>query len=72
MTVNAQQIAQSAIDAYDAYVFASVGRSFDGAKADVLALNAAEECRVAAFMSNTDGDFNYFAARHVEFTAIAA
>ena len=40
--------AESSIQAYDAYVFAAVGRSFDANKADLLAASAVHSCEVAS------------------------
>ena len=42
------QAADTAIAAYDAYVFASFGRSFDAEKADTLAAVCVVECEIAA------------------------
>lgn len=42
------QNADRSIARYDAYVFASVGRSFDAGKADTLAAVAFVDCEVAA------------------------
>jgi len=67
------QTADRAIQAYDAFIFAAVGRAFDADKADLLALYAAEDCRVAAqdrTMNQTTR--NYYRERAAEFTAICA
>jgi hypothetical protein len=42
------QAADRAIAAYDAFIFASVGRAFDADKADTLAAVAVAECEAAA------------------------
>ena len=46
--MNTYTAADKSIAAYDAYVFASVGRSFDANKADTLAAVAVVDCEVAA------------------------
>jgi len=65
------QAADKAIAAYDAFVFASVGRQFDAHKADTLAAAAALECSTAA----RDRTVNQFTRDHyrelaVQFNAI--
>jgi len=41
-------VADKAVEAYDAFVFTSVGREFNQGRADVLAWVAADECKKAA------------------------
>lgn len=73
MNATKYQAADTSIAAYDAYVFASVGRSFDANKADTLAAVAVVDCEVAA----RDRSVNqvtraYYAERAAEFRTIVA
>jgi hypothetical protein len=65
------QAADRAIQAYDAFIFAAVGRPFDADKADLLAMYAAEDCKAAAAdrtMNQTTR--NYYREQAAVFTAI--
>jgi hypothetical protein len=42
------EAADKAIQAYDAFIFSSIGRPFNSFKADMLALSALEACKEAA------------------------
>jgi hypothetical protein len=42
------QAADQAVQAYDSYVFSSVGRPFDSDRANLLAFYAVEACAAAA------------------------
>lgn len=68
---NSYQIADRAIAAYDAYVFASVGRAFDGGKADILAFDAAECCKTASRDQSINAfTRNIYREQSIEFYAI--
>lgn len=71
--INAEQAAEKAVQAYDAYVFGAVGRTFDAFKADQLAATAADLLTVAARLTTRAGCNGSFDARRAaEFRAIAA
>lgn len=70
--VQAEAAANKAVGAYDAYVFGSVGRPFDGFKADLLAADAFHACAKAARATRAAGrNGDHDAARASEFRAIA-
>lgn len=69
--MNKTQAADRSIAAYDAFVFASVGRQFDANKADALAAVAVVDCEVAARdRSINQTTRNIYAALRDEFRAI--
>jgi hypothetical protein len=71
--IAAEQAANKAVAAYDAYLFANpTSATFDDLKADLLAADAAEACAKAARLTKAAGrNGSYDAARAVEFRAIA-
>jgi hypothetical protein len=67
------QAADKSIGAYDAYIFASVGRSFDANRANALAAAAVVDCETAAHdRSINQFTQNHFRAQAEEFRAICA
>jgi hypothetical protein len=67
------QAADKAIAAYDAFVFASVGKSFDNDRADLLAWDAMVECgKVGRDMSYNEVTRKYYRDHSAEFSRIIA
>ena len=71
--VRAEQAAEKAVLAYDAYIFGSVGRAFDAFKANMLAEEAAERLAVASRLATRAQRNGVIDARRAaEFRAIAS
>lgn len=72
--MNPIQQAEKSVAQYDAYVFASVGRTFDADKADLLAFYAADELASALAFARKTNEPQWFIARlqarQAEFAAI--
>lgn len=67
------QEADRSIAAYDAFIFAAVGRSFDANKADLLASTAMLDCEDAARdRSVNQATRDYYREMRDEFRAICA
>ncbi len=65
--------ADQAIAAYDAFIFASVGRAFNSLTADLLAESAADACKIAARDRSINATTRKFYREHAtEFAAIYA
>lgn len=71
--MNTYTAANQSIENYDAYVFASVGRSFDANRADTLAAVAIVDCEIASRdRSVNQCTRDYYREQATNFRAIVA